>query len=903
MPAPLLETKLFLPRRRDGLVPRSRLSERLDRGAAARLMLVSAPAGFGKTTLLAEWLAQAPAATADGPSAAWLSLDRGDNDPTSFWTYLISALRTVAPGVGANELALLAEPKPPPIHLVLTTLLNDLGATGSDIVLVLDDYHLIDSLEVQDAMGFLLDHVPPRLHLVIASRADPALPLARLRARGELVEIRAADLRFTVDEAVAYLNEVMGLSLTAQDVAALDERTEGWIAALQLAALSMQGREDVAGFISGFAGDDRYIVDYLAEEVLQRQSAQVRDFLLQTSLLGRLSGPVCDAVTGSGGGRATLEALDRGNLFVVPLDDRRQWYRYHHLFADVLRARLTEESPDLVPELHRRASDWYAANGDRLEAIDHALAGGQFARSADLLEQALPVLARDRQEAMLRAWVERLPDEVLTARPVLSNGYAGALMSTGQFEGVERHLRNAERWLETPVDERRGSGDFPGLPAGVAVHRAGLSLATGDLAGTIAHAQRALGLLDEDHYLGHAAAAALTGLATWSSGDLETARGAYARSLENMHLAGHFADVLGLSIALADIEITQGDLHDAMRTYEHGLQLNHQQDGPALRGTADMYVGMSALHRERNELDLARQLLKRSEELGVHNGLPQNPYRSRVAMARLRQVDGDLEGAVQLLDEADRVYDGDFSPNVRPVAAVRARLWVVQGLLDDVFAWARDHRVTTGDELSYVREYEHITLARALLARGRVEPLADEAAVLLDRLLAAAEAGHRTGSVIEILALQALEARTRGQLLAAMVALERALALAEPQGYVRTFVDEGSPMTVLLQEAADRGIATAYVARLLTAAGDAEDSSPQRPRQGLVDPLSRRELDVLRLLGTDLGGPEIASELVVSLNTVRTHTKNIYAKLGVNNRRAAVRRAEELDLMTQARGR
>jgi LuxR family maltose regulon positive regulatory protein len=905
MPAPLLETKLYLPRRRDGLVPRSRLSERLDRGAAARLMLVSAPAGFGKTTLLAEWLAQRPATAADGPSAAWLSLERSDSDPASFWTYFIAALRTVAPTVGASELGLLAEPKPPPIHSVLTTLLNDLGAVGSDIVLVLDDYHLVDSREIQEAMGFLLDHVPPRLHLVIASRADPALPLAGLRARGELVEIRAAELRFTLEEAVAYLNGVMGLSLTAQDVAALDERTEGWIAALQLAALSMQGREDVAGFISGFAGDDRYIVDYLAEEVLQRQPAQVRDFLLQTSLLERLSGPLCDAVTGSLGGRAALEALDRGNLFLVPLDDRREWYRYHHLFADVLRARLTEESPGFVPELHRRASDWYAGNGDRFEAIDHALAGGHFARSADLLEQAMPALARDRQEAMLRAWVERLPDEVVAGRPVLSNGYAGALMSTGQFEGVERHLRNAERWLEAPGQEMAVADeeDFRRLPAGVAVHRAGLALATGDLAGTIAHAQRALGLLDDDHHLGHAAAAALTGLATWSSGDLETARGAYARSLESMRLAGHLADVMGLSIALADIQITQGNLHDAMRTYEHALELNRRQDGPALRGTADMYVGMSALHRERNELDLARQLLTRSEELGAHNGLPQNPYRLRVAMARLRQVEGDLEEAMQLLDEAEQVYDGDFSPNVRPVPAARARLWIVRGMIDEAFAWAREHGLTVEDELSYLREFEHVTLTRALLARARADPPSDEATALLERLLTAAETGRRTGSVIEILTLQALAARARGDLPAALVALERALALAEPEGYVRMFVDEGSPMSVLLQEAADRGIATSYVGRLLTAFGAAENGMPQRRGQGLVDPLSQRELDVLRLLGTDLGGPQIAGELVVSLNTVRTHTKNIYAKLGVNNRREAVRRAEELDLMSQARGR
>ena len=457
MRTPLLETKLYRPGPRPGLVPRPRLTEQLDRGAAAKLTLVSAPAGFGKSRLLAEWLS-GPSASAGERSAAWVALDAGDNEPVTFWSYLIAALRTVEPGIGANELELLSSPQPPPIELVLTTLLNGLGATGSDIVLVLDDYHLIDSREIQDAMAFLLDHLPPRLHLVIASRADPALSLARLRARGELVEIRAADLRFTPDEAATYLNEVMGLRLAAADVVALEGRTEGWIAALQLAALSMQGRDDAAGFIAGFAGDDRYIVDYLAEEVLQRQPSQVRDFLLHTSILDRINGALCDAVTGQGGGKAMLETLDRDNLFLVALDDRRQWYRYHHLFADVLRARLTDESPELVDVLHRRASDWFAENDERSEAIRHAIAGHHFARAAELVELMVPSMLRDRQEAQLRGWIELLPEELLPARPVLSNGYVAALLSTGTIEGVDRHLQDAERWL---ASRTAGAGTEP----------------------------------------------------------------------------------------------------------------------------------------------------------------------------------------------------------------------------------------------------------------------------------------------------------------------------------------------------------------------------------------------------------------------------------------------------------
>ena len=461
MPTALLETKLYVPRSRHGLVQRARLSDRLDRGAASKLTLVSAPAGFGKTSLLAEWLASRSAAADSARSAAWISLDRGDNEPATFWTYVIAALRTVAPGVGASALTLLESPQPPPIETVLTQLLNDLGAVAGDIVLVLDDYHVIDAREVQESMAFLLDHLPPQLHLVLAGRADPALPLARLRARGELVEARAADLRFTLDEAAAYLNEMMGLELGAADVAALEGRTEGWIAALQLAALSMQGRADVAGFIAGFAGDDRYVVDYLVEEVLQRQPEQVQAFLLQTSILGRLSGPLCDAVTRQDGGRATLEALDRGNLFLVPLDDRRQWYRYHHLFADVLQARLLDEKSELVSDLHRRASAWYEQNGELNVAIDHALAARDFERAADLVEKAMPGMRKDRREAALRGWLELLPVELFRVRPVLAIGYVGALLATNGVEGVAALLADVETWLEQDAGPAHRRGRLP----------------------------------------------------------------------------------------------------------------------------------------------------------------------------------------------------------------------------------------------------------------------------------------------------------------------------------------------------------------------------------------------------------------------------------------------------------
>jgi LuxR family maltose regulon positive regulatory protein len=905
----LLETKLYVPRPRPALVPRPRLSQRLDRGITSKLILISAPAGFGKTTLLTEWLAAGPAAPADERLAAWLSLDRADNDPASFWTYVIAALQTVAPEVGASALTLLQAPQPPPIETVLTALLNDLGAITGDIVLVLDDYHVIDSRDVQDAMAFLLDHLPPRLHVVIASRTDPALPLARLRARGELVETRAAELRFTPDEAAAYLNEMMGLQLTARDVAALEGRTEGWIAALQLAALSMQGRDDVAGFIAGFTGDDRYVVDYLAEEVLQRQSDRVQTFLLQTSILSRLSGPLCDAVTGQGGGKAMLEALDRGNLFLVPLDDRRRWYRYHHLFADVLQARLLDEQPDQVPDLHRRASAWYEQNGERSVAIGHALAAEDFERAAALVELAIPAMSRTRQEAMVRGWLEVIPDEVVRVRPVLSVGFAGALLSVGELEGVESRLRDAERWLDvtTGTDARSvarsaemvvaDEEEYRRLPGMIELYRAAQALARGELPGTVRHARRALELAPGDDHLCRAGASGMLGLASWASGDLEAGYSAYAECMTGLRRAGHLADTFGCAIALADIRLVQGRLGEAMRTYEQALQRVPEQGGPVLRGTADMYVGMSGIHRERNDLHAAAQQLLRSQELGEHTGLPQNRYRWRVAMARIRQAEGDLDGALDLLNEAERLYVGDFFPNVRPVPALRARVWIAQGSLGEALGWAREQGLSVDDDLSYLREFEHITLARVLMARyqdERAERSAREAIRLLDRLLRAAEEGERAGSVIEILVLRALAYQRHGDIPAALSCLGRAVTLAEPEGYVRVFVDEGPPMASLLRVAAKQQAAGKYVRQLLAAATETEQNGPVK--QALIEPLSERELDVLRLLGTELDGPAIARELMVSLNTVRTHTKHIYAKLAVTNRRAAVRRAAELDL-------
>ena len=902
----LLQTKLFAPRVTRELVDRPRLTEllgdQLGGEAWPPVLLVSAPAGFGKSTLLAQALL---GGSAPGRArVAWLSLDPGDSDPLNFWAYVLAALRTALPSVGGSAQVLLESPGGTPITTMLTILLNDLASSDEEVVLVLDDYHVIHGPDVHEAMTFLVEHLPPQFHLVVATRSDPPLPLARLRARGQLAEVRAADLRFTEQETAAYFDG-MGLRLSAGEVATLEGRTEGWVAALQLAALSLRGRDDAAGFIEGFAGNDRHVVDYLVEEVVHRQPEDVRDFLIRTSVLTRLSGPLSDAVTGRTDGRAMLETLDRDNLFLLPLDDKRRWYRYHHLFADMLQARLLDERPDEVLELHRRASAWHEQDGDITAAIEHALAAGDTERAAGLVELTIRPMGKDRREAQLRRWMEALPDEVFAARPVLANGYVGALMSTGEVQGVEPRLQIAEHWVDAVRAAPAGTlpagllvadpADLERLPGWVRIHRAGLSLMAGDVAATMNHGRGAIEGLRPDDNLGHAAATALMGIASWCQGDLESAATAYAASMRRFEVEGWVADLLGCAITLADLQFTQGRLRDAERTYRDALVLAGRQPGGPLRGTPDMHVGLGEIAVERNDLATAREQLRTSHELGDHLGMPRHPHRWRIAEAHLREAEGDLPGALALLDEAERVYDGDFSPDVRPVTAMRARIWVKQGHPDQVLVWAAQRGIAVTDEPDYLREYEHVTLARALLgAEDRT------AAGFLECLLTSAEAGGRQGTSLEILVLLAVARKRQGDIGAAMDALSRALELAEPEGFARTFTDEGPTMASLLSAAAKRGVAPSYATRLLGSTNPAPRESARH--EALVDPLSDRELEVLRLLASELSGPEIARHLVVSLNTVRTHTKNIYSKLGVGSRREAVRRADELGLLGRARG-
>jgi LuxR family transcriptional regulator, maltose regulon positive regulatory protein len=901
MGAALVRTKLAAPRRRSELVERARLTEQLARAREAALVLVSAPAGFGKTTLLASVLG-------DAPDVAWVSLDARDSDAPRFWLHVLHALEAASAGCASTALALL-DAGPGSLEDVVTSLVNEVSVRSEDLTLVLDDYHLAESREVTDSVSLLLEHRPPQLHLVVSTRADPALPLSRLRARGDLVELRAADLRLTLGEVGTYLNGVYDLGLTVEDVQALESRTEGWAAALQLAALSLRGRADAAEFISSFAGDDRYIVDYLVDEVLDQQPPELRRFLLDTSVLEGLCGPLCDAVTGPVDGMtggAVLEALERRNLLVVPLDDHRRWYRYHHLFSDVLHMRLLAERPGDVRVLHDRASEWYEAAGDVEAAVRHAFAADDIDRAADLIEVATPELRRRRAEGLLRTWVPLLPAEVLARRPVLASNLVGALMASNIFDGVAERLDSLKDSLATPTESLiiRDRQEWQRVPAVMATHRAALALIAGDVDATLVLADEAVACAAEGDELTYAAASALKGLASWSTGDLSSAREAYLTATEGLAARGHVSDALGCTVTVVELELQLGNLDAAHGAAQRALGLAAGVGDGVVRGTADMWVALARVAWERGDADDAARHLGMAGDLGEAAALPQQPYRWRVAMAAMREAQGDLATADVLLEEAERLFNSDFSPNVRPVSAVRARLHLRTGDLAAARRWAAAAQVAVGDDLAYLREYEHLTFARLLLAEhaATLDPTrVEQALTLLQRLHDAAADGGRTAVVVETSLLLALAYDTVGRPDDALRRLQDAVDLTGHRGWVRPLLDAGPRIVDLLGLVPGQ----AHLKHVLAAAatGSRPADAPRSPTSTtpgegapLVAPLSSRELDVLRLLGSDLDGPAIARHLNVSLPTVRTHTQRIYAKLGVNNRRAAVRRAHQLHL-------
>jgi LuxR family maltose regulon positive regulatory protein len=922
MPVPILATKLYIPPFRPKTVLRPRLIERINEGLHRRLTLISAPPGFGKTTLAGEWVAGCK-----GP-AAWLSLDEGDNDTTRFLTYLIAALQTIAENIGEGVLALLQTPHPPPVESLLTVLINEITVFQENITVILDDYHVIDNKSIDAALTFLLENLPPQVHLIIATREDPCFPLPRLRARGQLNELRAADLRFSISEATDFINRMMGLNLSAENITELETRTEGWIAGLQLAALSMQGHKDIAGFIKSFAGSHHYIMDYLVEEVLQKQSENVKTFLLYTSILDRLCGSLCDAVMRDPSvfGQKTLEYIEHANLFIVPLDHERRWYRYHHLFADLLRQRLhqlavsTPEGKGFeLSDLHIRASIWYAENDLRTKALHHAFAANDLARAANLIELAWPEMDQSYQNDTWLVWLKKLPEEMIRLRPILCAGYAWALLDKGEVDDVEPLLRNAEQWLDASTETSECSKDpstqmvvadqkqFQSLPASIADARATRALILGNVSETLNYAHIALDIVPKDDHFRRGAIAGTLGITYWTCGDLEKAYRHLNDCRVKLQMAGNIHLASGVTFVLADIRQVQGRLREAVCAYESSLQLVAASDKPVPLASADLYLGLSGLNREQGDMEAAARHLLKSKELGELAALPGWQYRWHLAQVRIKEDQGDLDAALRRLYDAEHLDFAPLIPDLRPIAAIKARVWLRQGKLTKSLDWAREQGVSFNDDLSFIREYDHITLARVLIAEymvSRSDRSIVEAAELLKRLKNAAEEGGRMGSVIEILVLQALVYQAQDNIPLALTPFARALSLAKPEGYVRIFVDEGIEMTRLLSEAAAKKIIPDYVSSLQALfetekqkSKDKSSISSDPPAQPLIEPLSKRELEVLRLIAQGLSNRAIGERLFVALDTVKGHNRNIFGKLQVQRRTEAVARARELGLL------
>ena len=906
----LITTKFYVPSLKAELVARRRLTERLNQGVKGRLTLISAPAGFGKTTLLGEWSLQSEL------PIAWVSLDDGDNDLGRFLTYLVAALGNIRTGVGQDVLEPLHSPQPPPIESILTTLVNEITALPEDFAVVLDDYHAIEAQPVHDAVIFLLEHLPPQMHLTIASRTDPPLPLARLLAGGHLTILSAAELRFALEEAVAFLNETMGVDLSPQDIATLEDRTEGWIAGLQLAALSMQGREDVSGFIAAFTGSNRYVLDYLAEEVLRKQTESVQRFLLETCVLDRMSGPLCDAVTGRSDGQTMLEKLERDNLFVVPLDDERRWFRYHHLFSQFLLKELRRIRPGVIPDLHRRACDWFEHEGLAAEAVSHALAAGDSERAANLVEYIARTTLRRGELSTLRRWLEELSEDLVCSRPRLCLFYAWYYLATGQLDAIEPYLTRAEHGsdaedeglaitVEEGDKEPIGSEGADEILGEVTTIRAAVAGLRGESSHAMDLSRRATRLLTEDNQFLRCIIAASQGFAHRNRGDVAAASQAFAETAALSRSVGATYVALLAYKYLAELRMVQGRLRAAADVCHQAFELVAER-GRRLPASSAAHVGMGKLLREWNELDAATRHLKEGIELGERGGNVEIVLDGHLALARTRQASGDRVGAADALEKAKRLAEKHVvSAWAARVGAWQARLAAAQGDYWIGTRWSEECGLSVEDELTYPREFQHITLARVLIARDEH----DDALGLLDRLLRQAEAGGRGGRVVEILVLKSLSLLARPRRADAVAVLGRALSLANPEDYVRTFVDEGAPMVALLEQflrarktklsGPGQDVSPEYIAKLLTALGyTGVSSAGARGAAGLfVDPISEREIEVLHLLASGTPNREIAARLYVSLDTVKTHLKHVYNKLGVHSRTQAVARAKELDLI------
>jgi LuxR family maltose regulon positive regulatory protein len=899
---PLLQTKLYIPQPQTNHVPRPHLIQRMNEGAGRKLTLVVAPAGFSKTSLLGQWIAQTDRAV------AWISLDDNDNEIARFLSYFILALQKIDEEVGVEPLAVLQASQSPEIDTLLAMLVNELSALEGSFSLILDDYHAITNPEIHESLHFLLDHSPPNLHLIIAGRADPFLPISRYRARGELVELRMEDLRFSSDEAAQYLNQVQHLGLSEGDVLALDSRTEGWISGIHLAALSLQGHKAPSQFIAELTGDDRYIIDYLVDEVLSQRPSGTQDFLLKTSILERMNPGLCDAITGETDGKQLLNALEQANLFILPLDNRRYWYRYHRLFADMLRQRLEENySKSEISTLHQRASNWHEENSLVFEAIGHSISAEDFESAIRIIDQnAGMIFATSQLTSLAKLW-GHFPQEVVLHHPKICLLFSWAWLATGHPDKAE----NCVRVVDESFGAEEGDLGVKELPVDVqsalvevAVIRSQIAITRGDIASARELSELTLPLLEEDEgpYLYNAPPDSRTvayfnlGMAHALAGELTDAEIPLTEALNlgrernNLHIVavgcGHLARILRL----------KGQIPRAKQVCEQGLSdLEAMLGRSPLSGLLLSELGL--IEYEWNNLERAQELFLDAVTVAKPWGFWEALTPGYFGLARVRSVVGNVQGAFDALTELETLGENNPSLVMPVVKSSRVLLKVLEGDFDAGLEWAEAAGIGVGDEISYASEGDYLLLARILISAERWS----EAEGLIDRLLPGVESGERYGRLIELFILKALSLEGQGDEEAAFDSLSRALELGEDKGYVRIFLDEGTAMQALLGRALSRGISREYVRGLVKAfeVGDAGYLSTARstPIPPLIEPLSDREVEVLRLLRTELSGPEIAQELSIALSTMRTHTQSIYSKLGVANRRSAVRKAEEFNLL------
>jgi LuxR family maltose regulon positive regulatory protein len=886
----LLRTKLFIPLIRPKQIARPRLSSLLEGSLDRALILVSAPAGYGKTTLVSSWLKdkQIP--------SAWLSLDDNDNDPVRFIQYLFAALKPFAQNTENDLPGMLQGSQPVQFENVIALQANELASFSDPFVLILDDFHVIHSEAVIKIILLLLDHLPPRMHLVILTRVDPPLPLSRLRARNQLLDIRADQLRFTQDEMAAFLNDAMGLTLSAGDLSAMGARTEGWIAGLQLAALSMQGCKDIHGFVTAFAGSHHYVMDYLVEEVLKRQPKNYSSFLLQTSILDRFCGPLCQAVVETDGpgavdGQMMLESLEDMNLFVIPLDDERHWYRYHHLFADVLKKRLEHQYAHLLPELHRRASLWYEQNGIMAESVQQAIAAGDQDRAAGLIENNGCFLLMSGEVATLLKWADAIEFQSET-RPWLAIQKAWAYAITGNQNRIEPTLRAPEQLL-APLEPTLEVRTMQGT---IAAARAHCANSQGDTHAAAEYARHALDLLPDCSSISQSIRSVSTlilGDASWINGNLEEAVRAYSEAIRIGREARNVHMVVIANSNLGDVLIEQGQLHLAADTFTHAMELAVRPDGQRSPLAGRLCVELGRLAYERNQLDEAEQYLHQCIDLCRQWEDFENQAVGYALLARLEEARGHPETAKDNARIAEKLA-GEHPLSTRQAIQMQSdltRLWLAQGNLGKIAQLIQKRGLKIEDEIPYQRLPEYVILLRSLLARNDHEA----ALALADRLLKQAKATGRMGLVIEILILQALAHQGKKETGNALVSLEQTFTLAKPEGYIRVFLDEGEAMTRLLCQAQAHQVGGGYAAELLTWIGKTSEMT-QPSMQLLNEPLTAREVEVLKLIETGASNQEIARQLVISIPTVKRHITNVYTKLDVKSRTQAIAIGKQLKL-------